>query len=179
MKYVAFLRGINVGGNRVLKMADVKAAFEAAGMSGVKTILASGNIVFESAAKDTSKLERALEEQLDATFGHQIGVFARTAAEIDELVAADPFKRRKLTPDTRLYVMFLATPPTSKPKTPFKGPVGDLQVLRLTDRELCAIMTVTPEVKTPDAMNAIGKLYGPKITTRNWTTVQKVAKAMQ
>jgi uncharacterized protein (DUF1697 family) len=179
MKYVAFLRGINVGGNRVLKMADVKAAFEAAGMTGVNTILASGNIVFESATKDTAKPERTLEQQLEATFGHQIGVFVRTAGEMGELVTADPFKRRQMTPETRLYVMFLASPPPNKPKTPFKGPVGDLQVLRVTDRELCAIMTVTADVKTPDAMNAIGKLYGPKITTRNWNTVQKVAKAMQ
>jgi uncharacterized protein (DUF1697 family) len=177
VKYAAFLRGINVGGNRVLKMADVKAAFEAVGMREVKSILASGNIVFDSGLKDVKRMERTIEKQLEAKFQHDIGVFVRPMVEIEALVKADPFKGRTVTPQTRLYVMFLSEPPETRPKLPFKGPIGDLEILRISDGEVCAIMTVSDTVKTPDAMSFVAKTFGPKVTTRNWNTVLKVAKA--
>jgi uncharacterized protein (DUF1697 family) len=104
--FVALLRGINVGGNRIIKMADLRDMFAAAGARDVETYIQSGNVVFGHAARSTAKLAADLERQLAADAGFPVSVVLRTAAELAGVVAANPFGKADVE---LLHVSFLAT----------------------------------------------------------------------
>ena len=81
-KYVAFLRAINVGGNAIIKMADLKQMFESAGLENVQTYIQSGNVIFESEEENIDALEKRIESQLEGAAGYKIHLFVRTMREL-------------------------------------------------------------------------------------------------
>src|SRR3954465_8740479 len=93
MTHVAFLRAINVGGRAVVKMIDLKAAFERAGCRNVRTFIASGNVLFDAPASLPAALKTRIAAELLKLFGNAPGVCYRTLAEIDALIAAEPFAK--------------------------------------------------------------------------------------
>src|SRR5437899_260795 len=99
--HVAFLRGINVGGNRLIKMAELKKAFEALGLGSVQTLIASGNVAFAAPETSADVLTRKIQDKLKQTFGHDIPVILRTADQLRKMAATNPFKKAQVTPDTR------------------------------------------------------------------------------
>jgi uncharacterized protein (DUF1697 family) len=104
---VAFLRAVNLGRRRVVNARLVE-LFEGLGYRDVWTHINSGNVVFD-AAGSRSELEAAIAEAVEADVGFEVTTFVRTAAEIDRLVAADPFA---VGPGDTWFVTFLKTPPT-------------------------------------------------------------------
>jgi uncharacterized protein (DUF1697 family) len=108
--FVALLRAINVGGTGKLPMTDLKAMCEAAGFRSIRTYIASGNVVFESERPATA-VRKELEERLLAYAGKPVGVMLRTAAEMAEVLARNPFPH---APANRTMAIFLdAAPPTT------------------------------------------------------------------
>jgi uncharacterized protein (DUF1697 family) len=172
--YVAFLRGINVGGNKILKMEDLRAAFTSLGFRSVSTLLASGNVLFESPPADEAELTRKIEAGLKKKFGRDIGVVLREIAELRRLAETDPFRGIKVTPQTRLYVTFLSEKAKSRLKIPYESPEKDLKILRATDREATSVLTLSPGRGTPELMGALEKEFGRNITTRNWNTIVRI-----
>src|SRR5215475_6853587 len=96
-KFVALLRGINVGGNKLVKMDDLKKWFAALGFKNVKTILASGNVLFESSATGEDALVKKIEKKLESELGHTVTVQIRSIEEIQKLADREPFKKIKVT----------------------------------------------------------------------------------
>jgi uncharacterized protein (DUF1697 family) len=90
MRAVALLRGVNVGGVR-FKMADLAAALEATGFTDVRTVLASGNVVFESDEADASRLKHVIEQALRERFGYDAWIVLVTREKLAAIVAAFPF----------------------------------------------------------------------------------------
>jgi uncharacterized protein (DUF1697 family) len=88
-RYVAFLRGINVGGHPV-KMEQLAAAFESLGFENVSTFIASGNVIFESSARPAT-LEPRIEQHLGGWLGYAVNTFLRTEKEIASIAAHEPF----------------------------------------------------------------------------------------
>jgi uncharacterized protein (DUF1697 family) len=88
--YVAFLRAVNVGGRGILKMEDLHAVFVACGLENVRTFLQSGNVLFDSDRTERS-LKQELERKVADKMGRAVGVLIRTAAELREVVMANPF----------------------------------------------------------------------------------------
>ncbi len=109
--YVALLRGINVGGKKSVKMEELRKALESLGLKSVKTVLASGNVLFETSEKDSEVLRKSIEEKLKKTFGFQINAILRKISEIQKLVDSNPFQKITVTPETRLYLTFLSEKP--------------------------------------------------------------------
>src|SRR5512138_2899169 len=112
-QYVALLRGINVGGKNIIKMADLRACFEALGFDEVRTYIQSGNVLFhrEKTGRDalTSRIEKALAD----TFSYQLPVVVRSDKEMAAVVADAP-KRFGQEPDAYRYdVIFLKEPLTA------------------------------------------------------------------
>jgi uncharacterized protein (DUF1697 family) len=171
-KYAAFLRGINLG-KRQIKMADLKSTLERMGLENVKTILASGNVIFTSSG-NSDKLKREIEAEIKRKFRFDVHVLLRTGKEMAALVKKDPFKSVKLTPHTRLYITFLSEAPKSKLKVPYKK--GDFTLQEITKTHLVSILG--PKTSSPDVMDFLGKEFGKEITTRNWNTIIKIHKAM-
>ncbi len=104
---IAFLRGINVGGHHKIPMPALRKAFEAMGFKNVRTVLASGNVVFETTGKKAEDLEGTIARGLAGAFGFPVPVLLRSMRELAALVAADPFKGLAPSADTKLYVTFL------------------------------------------------------------------------
>jgi uncharacterized protein (DUF1697 family) len=90
VKYVALLRGINVGGNAIIKMAELKACVAELGHANVRTYIASGNVLFESPARSGARLEGAFERAIERTFGHSVRVVVRSRMEIEKIAARVP-----------------------------------------------------------------------------------------
>src|SRR5215218_8748885 len=128
--YVALLRAVNVGGTGKLPMADLKALCEAAGFQAVRTYIASGNVLFRSGV-DEPAVKAALEARLLAYAGKPVGVLVRTAAEIAEVVARNPFAD---APGSRVTAIFLDHPTTPALLDAVTGRVDE--ELRLGWREI-------------------------------------------
>ncbi|MBI2213758.1 MAG: DUF1697 domain-containing protein [Acidobacteria bacterium] len=109
-RYIAFLRAINVGGH-IVKMDRLRALFEALGLAKVETHIASGNVIFESRARNAASLEGKIAKELGAALGYEVATFLRTPEELGRVAAFDPFPGVK---PAGLYVGFLAKPLTSE-----------------------------------------------------------------
>ncbi len=166
-RFVAFLRGINVGGNKKVEMAKLKTVMEKAGFAEVKTLLNTGNVIFEAPKAS----EAALEALLEKAFGFAIPVILRPASAIEALAKVDPFKDITVNENTRLYITFLSEKPKSK--TP---PATDrvFRIVKVTDGEVVSVLQLDTKNRTPEAMAVLEKTYGKKVTTRNWNTVLKL-----
>jgi uncharacterized protein (DUF1697 family) len=110
--YVAMLRGINVGGQKVVKMEALRAACESAGLGNVRTYVQSGNVVFEQAEKKTRDVEVGIMDIVKKEFGFDVAVVARTGEELASVVANLPLVGKD--PDL-LHVTFLSEEPPSIP----------------------------------------------------------------
>jgi len=175
MQYVLLLRGINVGG-KMVKMDNLKKMLEGMGFSSVKTLLNSGNVIFESEIVSREQIRLSIEIELEQTFGFIVNVLIRTRSEIDDLVASDPFRNIPITEDTRRYVTFLSEKSHSSLIPPYVSPEKDLRILRITDSEVCSVIIVSTNKNTTDMMSFLEKEFGKKITTRNWNTVLKLVR---
>ena len=169
--YVALLRGINVGGHKPIKMDAIRTAFAGMGFVEPKTVLASGNVVFETEGASENALRRMIEEQLAARTGQPIGVLIRPIAELEALVAADPFAGAKESADSKLYVTFLGELPKRPIELPHRGPNSEFTILRAGPREVISIGSFAKSAPFLD------KVYGKATTTRNWNTVYRIVAA--
>ena len=171
-RYAAFLRGVNLG-KRQVKSADLLTAFKAMGFANVKTLLASGNVLFDAEAPDARAIEKALEQQ----FGFDIGTVLRTQDQLKQLIALDPFGGRTEDDNTKLYVTFVDDQNAKSLPMPC-AVEGDFEVVTLTDSEVCIIGHRLPEGRYGSGMDLIWKHFGKKRlwTSRNFNTVLKAVK---
>jgi uncharacterized protein (DUF1697 family) len=172
--YVAFLRAINVAGHAVVKMADLRDAFAAAGCRNVRSLIQSGNVVFESRASTSSALVRRIRAELRDLLGEEPGLFFRTVREIERLVASAPFKRYEAKPRLKLYVAFLSRKPRNGPRFPLRSVSEALAVIGMQHREA---FIVSGRKKNgfygfPNAF--IEQHLGVRATSRNWSTIKKI-----
>ncbi|THD58297.1 DUF1697 domain-containing protein [Phenylobacterium sp.] len=162
--FIALLRAVNVGGTGKLPMTELAAMCEAAGFAKVKTYIASGNVVFESAASE-AKVKAELERRLADYAGKPVGVLVRTAAEMAAVRDANPFPD---APGNRVTATFLDAPPPADAAEHATGVQGEVIALGL--REIY--------VRYDDGQ-ADSKLRIPAAkagTARNLNTVAKLAE---
>jgi uncharacterized protein (DUF1697 family) len=107
-RFIAFLRAINVGGGRTVKMQSLRQVFESLGFSTVATFIASGNVVFETTRKKTKRLERKIERALKEALGYEVRTFVRGEAELVKIANYRPFPRSKFDETWRSNIIFLA-----------------------------------------------------------------------
>jgi len=107
-RFVAFLRAINVGGGRTVKMQTLRQVFESLGFSGVATLIASGNVVFETTTKKTKTLERKIEKVLKEALGYEVRTFVRGEAELAKIANYRPFPQSKFDETWQSNIIFLA-----------------------------------------------------------------------
>ncbi len=176
-RFVALLRGINVGGNHKIKMDTLKKAFESFELNNVKTVLATGNVLFETDEKNEKKLTIAIREGLKKVFGYDISVLLRSMSDIEQLIKAEPFRGITVSTNTRLYVTFLDEEDKRKHilQIPYLSPEKDFTIIHASSSEVYCVLTLSENHRTTDAMNILEKEFGKKITTRNWNTIQKLA----
>jgi uncharacterized protein (DUF1697 family) len=170
--YVALIRGI-LPTNPNMRNDKLRGAFEAAGLANVRTVISSGNVLFDSTSTDTSALETQIERALESQLGFANDVFVRSRSEIQALIDHDPFRGAEHSPRTNLTVTFMKTKPTLKQQLPFYSENRDYSVVAAVDREICSVIDLTGTT-TPKLMSWLEKEFGKDITTRTYKTVGRI-----
>jgi uncharacterized protein (DUF1697 family) len=153
MIYLALLRGIGPL-NPNMRAEKLREFFESLGFKNVQTVIATGNILFESNVTDSKKLEEKIETALPKKLGFTSTTIVRSRDYIKKLVDAKPFGKTLDTPNSRLNVTFL----------------------KRGGEEFSIIDTTS--TKTPDIMRQLEKKHGKEITTRTWKTIDKILKKL-
>jgi uncharacterized protein (DUF1697 family) len=110
--YIAMLRGINIGPHKRMKMEKLRASCETLGFQKVKTLIQSGNIVFQAAKTSPAALSKKVEERIVKDFGFSADAITRTRDEMEQVVKRNPLLRERGADAAKLHVVFLAQPPT-------------------------------------------------------------------
>jgi len=174
-KYVAFLRGINVGGKKVIKMEELSRIFRAAGFTHVKTLIQSGNVLFNSPADDIAALKSAVENKLKKELGYEVEVFLLTHSEVVSTVNSDPFKGFQADKKTKFYISLLSENPGTKIKLPLFSDFKEVELLRI-DGNKAYILSHEVEGRHGFPSNFLEKISSLPATTRNWNTFVKLSK---
>lgn len=172
--YVAFLRAINVGGHAVVKMTALRDAFTAAGCKDARTLIASGNVLFEAPA-GIGTLERRIRAELAQLFDVPPGLFIRTVRDVARLVQANPFRRYAGKPRLALYVAFLSRKPRQVPRLPLRSVPEVLDVISVKGREAFIVSGRKKNGLYGFPNLFIEKQFDVTATCRNWKTVHKIA----
>jgi len=168
-RYAAFLRGVMPTN---CKMPALRAAFEAGGFGEVKTVLASGNVVFSAPAATTSALERRAEAAMEKHMGRRFFTIVRPVGALQRLLAADPYAEFRLQPGSKRVVTFLRGKAQPKVRLPFER--DGARVLAVQGGAVFSAYVRSP--RGPVFMKLIEETFGKDVTTRTWETVEKVAR---
>jgi uncharacterized protein (DUF1697 family) len=168
-EYVAFLRGINVGGRGAVTMEDLKKAFEACGFKDVKTIATSGNVAFSASMTEAAVVKKA-EAELKKRLGRETPVHVRSVDELRKMVRADPYKEFDIPRDAKRVITFL----DASAKTTVKLPVHQdgASILRIKDGVAYSVYVRTS--KGAVFMKVLEQAFGKGITTRTWDMVNRL-----
>jgi uncharacterized protein (DUF1697 family) len=172
-RFIAFLRAVNVGGRNV-KMEELRALFSSMGFSKVETLIASGNVIFESAATSTANLQDKIEKGLQKSLGYAVKSFIRSDAEVAVIAHYQPFPAARAKSATVLNVGFMAAPLATAAARRWIGYKSEVDDFHVEGREaywLCQIRTS----ESPFFKVSIEKGLGIQITFRNMNTVKKIA----
>ena len=169
-RYAAFLRGVMPTN---AKNPELKAAFEAAGFRDVKTVLASGNVVFTAARSTEATLELKAESAMRARLGREFLTIVRSIEGLEKILAGDPYRPFRVNPEAKRIVTFVRGRPVGKLKLPIES--DGARILVMYEGEVFSAYLPTP--KGPVFMSLIEKAFGKEQTTRTWDTVTKVVRA--
>lgn len=177
VKYIALLRGINVSGQKIIKMDALRASLEKLNYEQVQTYIQSGNIVFASAETDQKLLEGQIHKNILDTFGFDVPVIVRSQDQWKETFESNPFVNDRNEEITKLYVTVLAEEPTSENFKVLEdfhaGPEEFVKVgLNLY------LFYVNGAGKTKLDHNTIERKLKVKGTTRNWKTTTKLMEML-
>jgi uncharacterized protein (DUF1697 family) len=171
--YVALLRGINVGGNKMVAMATLREMLESLGFGDVKTLLQTGNAVFRGPAKSPAKLEQQLEAAMKDHFEMSCDYHVRTAAELKAAIDANPLQAEATKDPSRFTVTFFKAPLDKAAVKAAQAAIDGPEILRADGRHL--YMYWPDGQGRSKAGIAVGKALKVNGTARNWNTVLKLA----
>lgn len=174
-RYVAFLRAINVGGNRIIKMADLKQALETGGFQNVKTYIASGNVLITHPGTDHAEIRDAIEALIAEHFGFDVDVMLRTHAAVRDMVANDPFGHVELGKTITGYVTLLYHPPDEALVAAIEALSDDVATLTVRNGEVFTTYYRERDSGRAEQGRNLEKLFKISGTTRNWNTIVKLA----
>ncbi len=168
-RYAAFLRGVMPTN---CKMPALKEAFEAAGFTDVKTVLGSGNVVFDARSTSEQALQQKAEAAMQDRLGKAFMTIVRPIEQLRKVLATDPYKPFNVSRKAKRIVTFLRGRPTAKIKLPVE--LDGARILAMKDGEIFS--AYLPNPKGPVFMTLIDRTFGKDVTTRTWDTVAKVAR---
>jgi uncharacterized protein (DUF1697 family) len=155
------------------RMAELRRCFESAGFAQVKTVLSSGNVVFDARAASEAALERRIEAAMSKDLGRTFPTIVRPVASLRAILDADPFAAFHLPANAKRVVTFLRKAHAAALSLPIE--VDGARILAMKDREV--FTAYVPSPRGPVFMTLIGKTFGDAVTTRTWDTVRKCAAA--
>lgn len=169
-RYVAFLRGVSPMN---AKMPELKRCFEEAGFGDVKTLLSSGNVVFDARAASELALARRIEAAMAKQLGRTFYTIVRSANTLRERMAADPYAAFRVPANAKRVVTFLREPLAAPSALPVE--TEGVRILAVDGADIFTVYV--PQPGNPAFMRLIEKTFGANVTMRTWDTVKKCAAA--
>ncbi len=177
MRYIALLRGINVGGHKSILMNDLKIIFEEDGLKNVSTYIQSGNVIFDSPFTNSDALRKKIEQFLFDSLGFEVTTLLRTTDEMKKIVAKNSFVSLYDKAATKMYVVFLEHKPLHDRRRALLETQFEGYSLHINNREIyCLLDAKFRGNKSPFSNTTIEKILGQRATTRNWTTTLALSK---
>jgi len=175
MTYFAFLKGVNVSGHRIIKMAELKAMFEAMGFKNVRTFIQSGNVVFESQAK-ADALKKKIETGLAKSLGYNVNVIIRSKDEMEKIVKDYPFTRIKGHEECKIAVGYLDSEPSKNSVKELEAINTDTEMIKIKGNNLYHLVRGNFSDSIFFKKNIVEKTLNVICTARNWNTTNKIQK---
>lgn len=175
-KYVALLRGI-APTNPNMHQSKLCGVLEGLGLQNVRGVISSGNVVFESNAKDIAALEARIEAAWPKQLGFTSTTIIRSQQQLQEFVAGEPFKEAIKDPHNYLLVTFFKQPQKIGFKLPYQPDQKPFVLVAGSAHEVCTASDMS-QPKTPDVMSWLEKQYGKQITSRTYKTVHRILNKM-
>jgi uncharacterized protein (DUF1697 family) len=171
--YVCLIRGINVGGHKIVKMDSLRKSLESLGFGGVKTYIQSGNVIFSAETQTHEKLCAKIQKKIQSDFGFDVSVMTRTANEIRKTIERNPFIKEKGIDTAKLHVAFLsAVPAKACLKALTELPIAP-DAFHYSGREIYLYFpNGFSGAKLQHA--TIERVLACNATARNWNTVMKL-----
>jgi len=170
---ISMLRGVNVGGHNKIKMDALRELCASLKLRDPQTYVQSGNVVFRSDDRDLVSLARCIEQAIERKFGFRPAVILRTAAELRDVIARNPFASRPGIEPGKLLVTFLASEPGAEARTKLLAIKTDPEELHIDGRELYTYFPNgmgRPKLSWP----TVERTLAIRGTGRNWNTVVKL-----
>ncbi len=177
MKYIALLRGINVGGKSIIKMADLKKTTEQCGFTNVRTYIQSGNIIFESDELVTGKVKEKLEGSLSKNLKFDSGIIVLTSEQLGKIVSEVPSDWNNRH-DLRCYIAFIREPVTAQEVMRETKPKEGVDFIKTGEGVLYMSTLLSGLTKSGFTKLITTKVY-KDITIRSYATAQKLLALMK
>jgi len=172
-RYIAFLRGINVSGQKLIKMETLRKTFAKEGFAEVKTYIQSGNVIFNSVEKDTEGLIQRIEDLIENHFGFRTNVILRKHIDIESVLNSLQFSRSESGEGKKYYITFLKEENKEPLIVPLFSKNKDVEVIYQNNKDFVSISNLFKgNYGFPNAF--IEKLTGIPATTRNPDTLKKI-----
>jgi uncharacterized protein (DUF1697 family) len=172
-RFVAFLRGINVGGH-IVRKERLQESFNSLGFQNISTYKQSGNVVFEADSESVEEIEKKIEIKLQETLGYNVVVFVRTIAQLKDIIESEPFKGQNKE-GTSFLITFLADPPAKFPiELPTIIPKSTAEVISKKCMEFFNVTHGGGEGALPNPF--IESKLKVKATTRNMNIIQEIVE---
>jgi uncharacterized protein (DUF1697 family) len=173
--YISILRGINVSGQKLIKMDTLKKMYEKLNCDNVKTYVQSGNVIFSAKEKDTQELEKVISSQIEKEFGFDVPVIVLNVKTFETIIENNPFGKGNLKETAFLHVTFLADNPSEFDKEKIVEKKQPSEEVAFTPN---AVYLYCPNGygKTKLNNNFLENKLKVKATTRNWKTTNELLK---
>lgn len=166
-RYISMLRGINVSGQKQVRMAELKSMYKSLGLGNVQTYVQSGNVVFDSKGQDPVKLGKSIEAQIQETFGFSVPILIRSADDFRRILESHPFKNEDLV---RVLVTFLYEPPEQSKLDDLSRYEDKVDRFALGEQEIY-LFCPGGYGRSKLSNTFFERKLGVTATTRNWKTV--------
>ena len=170
---ISMLRGVNVGAHHRMKMDALRALYESLGLRDPQTYVQSGNVVFTTDKRDLVALAKRIEDAMEKSFDFRPAVILRTSSELRDVIARNPFAKRRDIEPSKLLVNFLASDPGTAVRDKVLALKTDPEELRMDGRELYVYF---PNGMARPKMSwaVLEKTLKTPGTGRNWNSVEKL-----
>jgi uncharacterized protein (DUF1697 family) len=170
-KYIALLRGINVSGQKKIKMSDLKILFEDLSFTNVQTYIQSGNVLFTSKLNDKKAIRSKIEKKISDKFGYKVDVILKTLDELKRAIKSNPFLKDKKKSSERIYYTFLSENP-SLSNTKILNEIDHTPEQFILNGDVIYLFLPNGAGKAKLNNNFFEKRLGVFATTRNRNSVQ-------
>ena len=170
---VSLLRGVNIGGHNKIKMDALRALYESLELRDPQTYIQSGNVIFRTEELNLVPLAARIKNEIERSFGFRPEVILRTASELKDVIARNPFASQPGVDPNKLVVIFLSGVPDAEARKAVLGIKVDPEELRIAARELYVYFP-NGQARTKFPVALLEKTLRTPCTGRNWNTVTKL-----